>query len=48
MLRTILLVLMVSSFFGLGVCDLLARQWRTGIASILLGIVQMIIFWRKL
>ena len=48
MLRTILLAVMVSSFFGLGVCGLLARQWRTGIASILLGVVQLIIFWRKL
>jgi len=48
MLRTILLILMVASFFGLGICDLLARQWRVGIASILLGIVQLLIFWRKL
>ena len=48
MIRTILLAVMVMSFFGLGVCDLMARQWRTGIALILLGVVQLIVFWRKL
>jgi len=47
MFRTILVILMVASFFGLGVYDCVARQWRTGIASILLGIVQLIFFWRK-
>lgn len=45
MIRTVMLFIMVSSFFGLGICDCLTQHWRTGIASILLGIVQIIIFW---
>lgn len=48
MLRTLFFCTMVSTFLGLGVCDLLARHWRSGIASILLGIVQMLVFWRKI
>ena len=45
MLRTIFLDMMILSFFGLGICDCSAQNWRTGIASMLLGIVQLIIFW---
>lgn len=43
-LRSVFIVMMIVSFFGLGVCDCLARNWRTGAASLLLGIVQLIIF----
>jgi hypothetical protein len=46
MIRTIFLVTMISSFFGLAVCDAVKRDWRTAIASLLLGVVQSLIFWR--
>ena len=45
-MRTVLMWIMVLSFFGMGTCDCLARNWRTGVASLLLGVVQLIIFWR--
>ena len=46
MLRTVLMWIMVLSFFGMGVCNLRAGAWRLGVASLLLGVVQLIIFWR--
>lgn len=45
-MRTTLMWILVLSFFGMGICDLWARQWRTGAASLLLGVAQLIIFWR--
>ncbi len=45
-MRTALMWIMVLSFFGLGICDLRAGEWRMGVASLLLGVVQLIIFWR--
>ena len=45
-MRTALMWIMVLSFFGLGICDLRAGEWRMGAASLLLGVVQLIIFWR--
>jgi hypothetical protein len=48
MFRILFFCMMVGSFFGLGACDLFARHWRSGVASILLGIVQMLVFWRKM
>ena len=45
-MRTILMWIMVLSFFGMGVCDLWVRQWRLGLAGLLLGVVQLLIFWR--
>jgi len=45
-MRTALMITMVASFFGLGVFDCVAGHWRTGVASLLLGVVQLIIFWR--
>lgn len=45
-MRTVLMWIMVLSFFGLGVCDLCAGKWRLGVASLLLGVVQLVIFWR--
>lgn len=45
-MRTALIWIMVLSFFGLGIYDLWAREWRLGAASLLLGVVQLIIFWR--
>ena len=38
-MRTVLMWVMVLSFFGMGVCDCLVRNWRTGVASLLLGVV---------
>jgi len=45
-MRTVLMWIMVLSFFGLGICDLRAGEWRTGVASLLLGVTQLFIFWR--
>lgn len=44
MLRIATMIVMVSSFFVLGGLDCLAGNWRTGVACILLGVVQAIIF----
>ena len=44
-MRTLFLFLMVASFFGLGGVDCWNKNWQTGIASILLGIVQILVFW---
>jgi hypothetical protein len=38
---------MIISFFGLGIMDCLTKNWRTGIASILLGLIQLLIFGVK-
>lgn len=46
MIRNIIFWVMVLSFFGLSVCDLKDHQYRTALASLLLGIVQLIVFWR--
>lgn len=45
-MRSMFLVLIILSFFGLGTIDCLTKNWRTGIASILLGIVQLLVFWK--
>ena len=45
MFRFSIFIAMVSSFFVLGAYDCFQRNWRTGIASVLLGIVQMLIFY---
>jgi len=45
-MRTFFLVVMVASFFGLGVYDLAEHNWQTGIASTLLGVVQILVFWK--
>ena len=47
MVRVLFFYTMVASFFGLGVCDFLAHRWRLGAASVLLGVVQVLMFWRK-
>lgn len=46
MLRLVFFYIMVLSFFGMGICDLVTKNYKTGIASILLGFVQLILFWR--
>lgn len=46
MMRNIFLFSMIVSFFGLGVIDCANKNWRTGLASTLLGIVQLLIFWK--
>jgi hypothetical protein len=46
MIRNIVYWIMVSSFFALGLCDLKNLEYRTAIASLLLGVVQLLIFWR--
>jgi len=48
MFRTVFLSTMILSFFGLGAVDCLAKNWRTGVASMLLGIVQLLVFWRAI
>lgn len=45
-MRTVLMWVMVLSFFGMGVHDLLDKEWRMGVAGLLLGIVQLLVFWR--
>ena len=45
-MRAFLLTVMVASFFGLGVYDLVKHNWQTGIASVLLGVVQTLVFWK--
>ena len=45
-MRTALILMMMASFFGLGVFDCVAGHWRTGVALLLLGVVQLMIFWR--
>lgn len=45
-MRMALMWIMVLSFFGMGACDLWARQWRLGVAGLLLGVVQLLVFWR--
>ncbi len=44
MIRIIIIIIMVTAFGSLGVLDLLQQNWRTGIASILLGAVQALLF----
>ena len=46
-MRNVFLVLMILSFFGLGFMDCSAKNWRTGVASVLLGVVQLLIFWKE-
>ena len=43
-MRNIFLWSMVIGFFGLGLIDCLHHNWKTGVASLLLGIVQILIF----
>ena len=45
-MRTALVLIMVGSFFALGLNDFVERNWKTGIASVLLGIVQALFFWK--
>lgn len=45
-MRTILMYIMVLSFFGLGAYDLRAGEWRLGVVSLLLGVVQLIVFYK--
>ena len=45
-MRAALMYIMVMSFFGLGICDLRAGELRLGVASLLLGVVQLMMFWR--
>lgn len=47
-MRTLFLVMMVTSFFGLGIIDCWSKNWKTGIASLLLGVVQLLVFGRVL
>ena len=47
-MRMLLVIVMVSSFFGLAILDLVSKNWRTGLASLLLGIVQFLIFRRPI
>ena len=46
MLRSVFYIAVIASFFGLGLCDLMSKNWRLGLASILLGVVQTLVFWR--
>ena len=46
-MRNLFLFTMIASFFGLGVMDCLTKNWKTGLASILLGLVQLLIFGGK-
>ena len=45
-MRTIVVFIMVLSFFILGFYDVAKHNLRTGIASILLGVVQILVFWK--
>jgi len=45
-MRTLLFGMMVGSFFGLGIMDCMAKNWRTGVASLLLGVVQWLFFMK--
>jgi len=47
-MRTAIVLIMVASFFALGLNDLVERNWKTGIASVLIGIVQALFFWKGL
>ena len=44
MFRTLIIIVMVVTFASLGYIDILNKNYRTGIASILLGIVQALLF----
>jgi len=46
-MRALFLFLIVASFFGLGGVDCWNKNWQTGIASILLGVVQILVFWKR-
>ena len=46
MIRTLIFYLMVLSFFGMGVCDLRDGEWRMGVVGLLLGVIQLLVFWR--
>jgi len=46
-MRNLFLFTMIASFFGFGIMDCLTKNWRTGLASILLGVVQLLIFGSK-
>jgi len=48
MIRTILMLTMILSFMGLGLYDCIGGKWRTDLASLLLGIVQFLIFRRPI
>ena len=45
-MRTLLMWIVVLSFFGMAACDLRAGEWRMGLAGVLLGFVQLLVFWR--
>lgn len=45
-MRTALMWIMVLSFFGVAACDLRAGEWRLGLAGLLLGVVQLMVFYR--
>ena len=45
-MRIALMWIMVLSFSGLGACDLWAGEWRMGVVGLLLGVVQLLVFWR--
>jgi len=45
MTRRLIVYTMIASFFALGVIDLRAGNYRTGVAGMLLGIVQALIFY---
>lgn len=47
MLRSVFYIAVIASFFGLGLCDLMSKNWRLGLASMLLGIVQAMIFYGR-
>lgn len=45
-MRNAVMWAMVVTFFLLGLFDIKDGQYRTGVASLLLGVVQLLVFWR--
>jgi len=44
-MRSAICVVMIVSFFALGACDVWSGDLKRGVAAVLLGTVQMLLFW---
>ena len=43
-LKTIFVVMLIISLFGIGICNLISRDWKEATLGILLGVVNILIF----
>jgi len=46
-IRTLCYIIIIAMFLLMGVCDMCTGKWRIGLAGVLLGVVNALIYWRS-